>query len=116
VALELFAAGEYDRELPAMRRRLETVAAALAGLRVRCRVVDAGDGETPPVLHVTLATGNAFDVCGRLRCGRPPVQVGHGLLCEGTLVVHPLHLEDESTAVLARRLREELAAEGGKPS
>src|SRR3954451_4179345 len=39
VALELFAGGAYDAELPAMRRRLESIAAALNGLPVRCRVV-----------------------------------------------------------------------------
>jgi L-seryl-tRNA(Ser) seleniumtransferase len=109
VALELFASGAHDAELPAMRRRLESIAAALAGLPVQCRVVDRGDGETFPLLHVRLGEGDAFAVCRRLRRGRPAVQVGHGLLPEGTLVVHPLHLDDDSSAVLARRLREELA-------
>jgi L-seryl-tRNA(Ser) seleniumtransferase len=111
-AVDLFAAGAYDSELPAMRRRLETIAAALAGLPVRCRLVDPADGETTPVLHVTLeATAglSALEVCRRLRRGQPPVQLGHGLLHEGMLVVHPLHLDDERSALLARRLREELS-------
>jgi L-seryl-tRNA(Ser) seleniumtransferase len=106
VALELFASGAYDAELDAMRRRLESVAAALAGLPVRCRII-AADGESAPLLHVETGA-DAFDVCRRLRRGRPPVQVGHGLLHEGALVIHPLHLDDAGTAVLARRLREEL--------
>jgi L-seryl-tRNA(Ser) seleniumtransferase len=117
-ALDLFAAGAYDGELPAMRRRLESVAAALAGLPVRCRLSDPGDGESPPVLHVTLEPARgpaALDACRRLRRGRPPVQVGHGLLHEGTLVVHPLHLDEEKCATLARRLREELSAAGPTP-
>src|SRR5262249_55221748 len=37
VALDLFASGAYDAALPAMRRRLESVAPALAGLPVRSR-------------------------------------------------------------------------------
>jgi L-seryl-tRNA(Ser) seleniumtransferase len=107
VALELFESGAYDAELPAMRR-LESVEAALAGLPVRCRLIDPKDGESVPLLHVCLGGADAFAVCGRLRRGSPPVEVGHALLREGTLVINPLHLDDASTAVLARRLREEL--------
>jgi L-seryl-tRNA(Ser) seleniumtransferase len=55
------------------------------------------------------AASSALEVCRRLRHGRPPIYVGHGLLHEGKLSVNPLHLNDETTAVLARRLREELA-------
>lgn len=109
VALDLFASGAYDAELPAMRRRLEAVASALAGLPAHCRLVESGDGQSVPVLHVVLDGLDAFDVCRRLRRGRPSVQVGHGLLPEGALVIHPLHLDDDSTAVLSRRLREELS-------
>jgi len=36
------------------------------------------------------------------------VHVGHGLLHEGKLLVDPLYLNEERSAVLARRLREEL--------
>jgi D-glucosaminate-6-phosphate ammonia-lyase len=49
-------------------------------------------------------------VCRALRRGRPPVQVGHGLLHEGKLLINPLLLNDERTATLTRRLREELTA------
>jgi L-seryl-tRNA(Ser) seleniumtransferase len=115
-ALRLFLSGTYDAELPAQRRRLEQVAAALEGLPARCRLLVA-DGQSSPVLEVALDEGAlgrpALEVCRCLRRGRPPVHVGHGLLHEGKLVVHPLHLNDERTEILARRLREELAPGGG---
>jgi L-seryl-tRNA(Ser) seleniumtransferase len=113
VALRLFTSGAYDAELPAHRRRLEQVAAALEGLPVRCRILTPADGQGLPLLEIALdeaAVGRpALEVCRSLRRGRPPVQVGHGLLHEGKLTVNPLHLDDQRTAVLARRLREELA-------
>ncbi len=109
-ALKLFASGAYDAELPVRRRRLEQVAAALDGLPVRCLVRVPADGESLPLLEIALGEpAAAMDVCRRLRRGRPSVQVGHGLLHEGKLVVNPLHLTEERTAILARRLREELA-------
>jgi L-seryl-tRNA(Ser) seleniumtransferase len=111
-ALRLFTSGAYDAELAGQRRRLEQVAAALEGLPVRCRVVVPADGESLPLLEVALDEGavgrSALEVCRELRRGRPAVQVGHGLLHEGKLVVNPLHLDDERTSVLARRLREVL--------
>jgi L-seryl-tRNA(Ser) seleniumtransferase len=59
-------------------------------------------------LNQTALGRQAVDVCRALRKGKPSVQVGHGLLHEGKLVVNPLHLNDERTTVLARRLQEEL--------
>ncbi len=115
-ALRLFTAGAYDQELPEKRRLLDTIADALAGLPVRCRVETAGDGESLPLLEITLEEGahgrSALEVCRRLRRGRPPVQVGHGRLAEGKLLVNPLHLDEERTAILARRLRDELTPGG----
>jgi L-seryl-tRNA(Ser) seleniumtransferase len=108
-ALRLFTSGAYDAELPALRRRLERIAAALEGLPVECLVRVPADGESVPLLEVAVGgAALARDVCRRLRRGRPPVYVGHGLLDEGKLVVNPLHLDDGRTAALAQRLREEL--------
>jgi L-seryl-tRNA(Ser) seleniumtransferase len=111
-ALQLFTSGAYDAELPARRRWLEQVAAALDGLPVRCRLQVPADGESLPLLEIALAGSDAgtaaLEVCRRLRRGKPPVYVGHGLLHEGKLTINPLHLNDERAAVLARRLREEL--------
>jgi L-seryl-tRNA(Ser) seleniumtransferase len=111
-ALRLFTSGSYDAELPAQRRRLEQIAAALEGLPVRCQLRVPADGQSLPLLEITLgeafSPGAALEVCRRLRRGKPPIQVGHGLLHEGKLNVNPLHLNDERTAELARRLREEL--------
>jgi L-seryl-tRNA(Ser) seleniumtransferase len=111
-ALKLFVSGAYDQELPAMRRWLDKIAGGLEGLPVRCQVQVPADGQSLPILHITLdekALGrSAFEVCRRLRRGTPSVQVGHGMLHEGKLTVNPLNLNDDRAAVLARRLREEL--------
>jgi L-seryl-tRNA(Ser) seleniumtransferase len=116
-ALRLFLSGAYDAELPDQRRCLEQIAANLEGLPARCRLLVPADGQSSPVLEIALDEGAlgrpALEVCRRLRRGRPPVHVGHGLLHEGKLVVHPLHLNDERTEALVRRLREELAPGSG---
>jgi L-seryl-tRNA(Ser) seleniumtransferase len=113
-ALRLFVSGAYEEELGRKRELLERIARGLAGLPVTCRLEDAGDGEGMPVLEVALDEGrlgrSAMEVCRLLRRGRPPVQVGHGRLAEGRLVVHPLHLDDPATEELTQRLREELAS------
>lgn len=110
VALRLFTSGAYDAELPAHRRRLEQLASTLEGLPVRCRILITG-AESLPLLEIALDQSvgrSGLEVCRSLRKGRPSVQVGHGQLHEGKLIVNPMHLNDERTAVLARRLREEL--------
>jgi L-seryl-tRNA(Ser) seleniumtransferase len=111
-ALRLFTSGAYDRELPALRAWLGQVAAGLEGCPVCCRLIDPPDGEGLPLLEVGLDEGalgrSALAVCRALRRGRPPVHVGHGLLDQGKLLINPLHLNDQRTAVLTRRLREEL--------
>ena len=53
-ALRLFASGAYDAELPAHRRRLDQVAAALDGLPVACRVTVPPDGQSLPLLEIAL--------------------------------------------------------------
>jgi L-seryl-tRNA(Ser) seleniumtransferase len=110
-ALELFASGAYDRELPDMRRYLEGIAAGLASLPVECRLNVPADAQRPPILEIQVRAAlgrSALEVCRRLRSGTPPIYVGHGLLDEGKLVIHPLHLNDSRTADLLLRLREEL--------
>jgi L-seryl-tRNA(Ser) seleniumtransferase len=115
-ALRLFAAGAYEEIVAAYRPRLERIAAALEGLCVTCRIVSAADGEGFPLLHVTLQGADAgraaLEVCRRLRRGAPPVYIGHRLLHQGTLLVHPMHLDVPAVDAMARRLREELAREG----
>ncbi len=107
-ALKLFTSGAYDRELADMERRLQQVASALAKAPVRCHLL-ASDGQSYPLLEITLTgSSSAFDVCRALRRGKPSVQVGHLKLAQGTLVINPLHLNDERTAALIRRLRDEL--------
>lgn len=113
-ALRLFHAGAYDAEVAGFRRLLERVAADLehAGAAARCRLVDSADGESLPLLEIAVAEAvvgrSALEVCRRLRRGAPPIYVGHGRLDEGILVINPLHLNEERTTRLSRRLVEEL--------
>lgn len=112
-ALELFAAGKYDAELPEQRQLLERIAAELKDRAVQCRLLVPEDGQRLPILEISLdhkRTGpSALEVCRRLRRGKPSVQVGHAKLSEGTLIINPMHLNADRAAALARRLREELA-------
>jgi L-seryl-tRNA(Ser) seleniumtransferase len=110
-ALKLFTSGAYDRELSAMRQRLERIAAELAGLPVRPRLIVPADAERFPLLELAIDESQlgrtAFEVARRLRNGSPPVYVGHAQLGNGILIIHPLHLTDDSSARLLARLREE---------
>jgi L-seryl-tRNA(Ser) seleniumtransferase len=104
-ALKLFTSGAYDREVADMARWLQQIANELAKAPVRCQLLPS-DGQSYPLLEITLTAGrSAFDVCWALRRGKPSVQVGHGKLAQGTLVVNPLHLNDERTAALIGRLQ-----------
>jgi L-seryl-tRNA(Ser) seleniumtransferase len=111
-AVELFASGAYDAGLPAFRSYLDTIASQLHDLPVRFAIIDKEDGESLPILEVTLDEARlgrtAFETCRRLRQGAPPIYVGHGRLAQGVLVINPLCLNPERAATLARRLREEL--------
>jgi L-seryl-tRNA(Ser) seleniumtransferase len=107
-ALKLFTSGAYDRELVDMDRWLQQIAGGLGKSLVQCRVLPS-DGQSYPLLEITL-TGkkSAFDVCRSLRRGKPAVQVGHLKLAQQTLVINPLHLNEDRTAAVLRRLQEEL--------
>jgi L-seryl-tRNA(Ser) seleniumtransferase len=111
-ALQQFARGQYKDMVRAYRPRLEQIADHLQGALARFTIVGENDSERFPLLEIVVdeaALGrSALDVCRRLRRGNPPIYVGHGRLYQGRLVIHPMHLDDESTQVLARRLREEL--------
>lgn len=110
-ALQEFQAGAFLDDRPGQRRRLDLIAQSLAGYAVTCTVRHPVDGEGLPLLDIQLdeaRTGSAFDICRRLRKGKPPVQVNHSALHDGKLIINPLHLTDERTALLIDRLRSEL--------
>jgi D-glucosaminate-6-phosphate ammonia-lyase len=108
-ALQLFVDGHFDSDLTPMRNLLEQIARGLEGLPVQCLIRTPPHDECLPILEIGIDdSSRAFDVCRKLRNGRPPIYVGHGSLAEGKLVIHPLHLSDANTAILIRRLREEL--------
>jgi D-glucosaminate-6-phosphate ammonia-lyase len=112
-ALDLFTAGEYERQRVVQRKHLLTIAEAIEGCAAQTSLIDRGDDEPTPLLEIAIdevALGrSALEVCRQLRRGSPPCYVGHGKLNESTLVINPLHLNDDRTGALAARLREELA-------
>ncbi|MFO0872253.1 MAG: aminotransferase class V-fold PLP-dependent enzyme [Pirellulales bacterium] len=112
VALELFQKDAYQSERTRQCSLLSTLTDALrtAGIAIQLRV--PADDESAPWLEVAVdasrSGASALEVCRRLRAGRPPVYVGHGQLAQQRLVIHPLHLDEATTRILARRLVEEL--------
>ena len=113
VALQLFTAGAYDGEVSKAHARLDQIAKVLKDSPVACSVRDKGDGESLPLLEVTIdeaaAGRGAMEICQSLRNGNPPIYVSHGGLREGKLLINPLHLNDNNTETLAARIRQELA-------
>ena len=112
VALQLFSSGAYDEFYHKARSLLEKIAERVSSCPVHCEIADKGDGESLPLLEITIdqaAIGkSAIEVCRNLRQGEPPIYVSHSALREGKLRVNPLHLNENSSEVLANRLREEL--------
>ncbi len=110
-ALDLFASGTYNEQLPEQREMLNSIASALADQPAECRIVESAGGERL-VLEITLDESklglSAVEVCRRLRNGSPPVYVGHGRLAFGQLIVNPMCLDRISVEALTRRLAEEL--------
>jgi D-glucosaminate-6-phosphate ammonia-lyase len=111
-ALRLFVSGAYDAELLAKRRFLEQLVEGLKGTAADCRLQVPADGQSLPTLELVVDERrlgrSALEVCRRLRQGQPPIQVGHGGLFEGKVVVNPMHLNQERIVALLRRLHEEL--------
>jgi D-glucosaminate-6-phosphate ammonia-lyase len=107
-ALKLFTSGVYDRELEDMTKWLKQITDALAKAPAKCELIQTS-GQSYPILEISLSgKKSAFEVCRALRRGKPAVQVGQLKLGQGTLVINPLHLNDERTLALIRRLQEEL--------
>lgn len=111
-ALQCFVDTDPAPERAKKQRLLQELVGNLAGLPVRCEIQTPSDGETLPWLEMELALPEsahlAIDLCRRLRLGKPPIYVGHGLLSQGKLVIHPLHLDAPQTEAIHRRIREEL--------
>jgi L-seryl-tRNA(Ser) seleniumtransferase len=111
-ALRLFMDGAYDHEVTEKGKILERIVRELKGSPVQCRLISPADGQTLPILEITIDRTlgrSALEICRHLRRGRPPIYVGHGALADGKLVINPLHLNDERAAALSKRLREELS-------
>lgn len=112
VALQLFTSGAYDEEIPKAHTYLSRIVEVLNGSPVQCSLRDKGDGQSLPLLEIAIdeaAIGRgAMEICQNLRNGTPPIYVSHGGLCEGKLLINPLHLDDSKADTLAKRIRQEL--------
>jgi L-seryl-tRNA(Ser) seleniumtransferase len=110
-ALKLFASGAYLADRPVQIQHLQKIAEQLPETATG-RVLVPADGESQPLLEIDVDASklgrDAWEVCRRLRRGKPRIQPGHGKLAEGKLVINPIHLNDERTSQVVRRLREEL--------
>lgn len=115
-ALEIFVAGPREGELNGFRECLVRVQGLLEGLPLETRLLESSDGESLPLLEVTLTgpdrEAQAMRLCRGLRAGDPPIYVGHGKLASGTLVVNPLHLRTATAITLGERLRDEFCRLG----
>ncbi|HWC88572.1 MAG TPA: hypothetical protein VG433_02930, partial [Pirellulales bacterium] len=112
VALRLFVDGAYDRDsTKTMRALLGRIAEAVETPALRFRFSVHTD--ELPILEISVDESlqgfSAFELCRRLRNGKPAVYVGQGGLSQGRLIINPLHLNDQRTAVFIRRFNEELA-------
>ena len=111
-ALELFASGAYDADLPRYHSNLTTIQDALADAKADCRILTPAHKEMWPLLEIRpdcSALGrSALEICRSLRTGSPPVYVGHGRLHAGALIINPTCIHDESISRLAERLKAEL--------
>jgi D-glucosaminate-6-phosphate ammonia-lyase len=110
VALERFVHADVTAELDRDARRLETIAARLAGLpAVRTRLVGPAVTGRFPRLEVLLDEPvlgrSAIEVGRRLLAGDPPVHLSERQVSEGILVVQPEGLRDGDELVVAARLR-----------
>jgi D-glucosaminate-6-phosphate ammonia-lyase len=110
VALRQFLDGGYETERLQAEACVRTLASALEGRGIPCRLERPSDDESLPQLVIAAAAHgpSATEICRRLRRGSPPVYVGHGRLDAGELVVNPLHLNEARTAILTERLLAEL--------
>ena len=114
-ALDLFTAERCVEDAARLAQSLEPVSQALGGIEgVGAEILKPQDPQAVPVVNVTIDAArlgrDAFEVSRRLKNGEPPVYVGERDLARGTLVIHPMNLNQERTATLVRRLREVLGA------
>jgi L-seryl-tRNA(Ser) seleniumtransferase len=110
-ALDLFASGAYDAQNAEYRSWLEKIAEdlELADVPASCYLVIPENSQRWPILELQLETGDAFEVCRKLREGQPPIYVGHARLHEGILTINPLCMQAGQVSVLAQHLCEVLA-------
>ena len=92
---------------------ITTVISSLQDAPVECTLVDKQDGQSLPLLEITIdeesAGRTAFEVCRRLRSGNPAVYVGHGKLSERKLTINPMCFTSEDAARISQELNQVLS-------
>jgi L-seryl-tRNA(Ser) seleniumtransferase len=111
-ALDLFASGVYDSDVPRLRSYLETIVSKLQDTAAVCTIIESSDPDRWPILEIQLDVDrlgrDAFEICRSLRAGSPSIFVSHGKLRDGVLVVNPLCLTNDDVPRLSARLHAEL--------
>jgi L-seryl-tRNA(Ser) seleniumtransferase len=109
VALERFVMHDEQARAAVLARRLEAIAAALAGAPgLRTQLVPAQADYPIPLLELFFEA-SAREVSNRLQRGSPPVHLGEHSVDAGMLSVNPSTLRPEDDAVLARCVLQALA-------
>lgn len=107
-ALRLYVQRDHAAERERWRATVRRVADALSGLPGVAVSVTAPP-ERYPLARIQLDEAqlgfSAFDAINRLLEGDPIVAVGEGAAAEGALLINPVNLSGEETAVLIERLR-----------
>ena len=113
-ALRRFAAGSDDEDLERWQRVLDPIEQALEGIP-QIRVSRHVPPHKPvPALRIELDGDcdgmRAYDVVNRLLDGEPAIAIDQSYAEHGRLSINPQALTAEEAMIVARRVREELAA------
>lgn len=105
-ALEAFAAADDAQSNDVLERRLGGIVEKLHGVAgIDLRIVPASETGRVPRLHVTLGSGDAFEMSRRLQALGTPVHVSERLASQRILVVDLQALRPADDAVVAGALR-----------
>jgi L-seryl-tRNA(Ser) seleniumtransferase len=109
VALQMFTEERVRRDYERWVGLLEMLRTGLAGCPgLKARVLLPQEQYGFPCLEVEVVdcspTRNARALADSLRSGSPPIHVAEGRLADGSILIHPVNLDEQSVAVIAERL------------
>ncbi len=115
-ALRRYVAGSDEDDLERWQSLLDPIEQALVGIPGICVSRCVAPHKPTPSLRIDLdgdsGGARAYDAVNRLLAGNPAIAIDQSHAEQGRLSVNPQGLTSEETAVVARRLREELLGRG----